>query len=125
MQNSHNHIFNGNLVPMQYIQGAVLSSLILNVPFIIHLTPICTQVYFWVLFYSSDLFVYSTQTTNYCCFIFLVYLVYVRCSLLFFFNNFLVIITFFPFRSKIDPPQMLYWDFVWNHIQFTCYSEKY
>ena len=71
MQNSHNHIFNGNLVvPMQYIQGAVLSSLILNAPFIIHLTPICTQVYFWVLFYSSDLFVYSTQTTNYCCFLF-------------------------------------------------------
>lgn len=77
---------------MPFIQGAILSSLILNASFIICLTSICTWVYFWLLFYSSDLFVYfSSKAINYCCFI-IYFSMLGPPSLLLFFSNFLVII---------------------------------
>lgn len=97
MQYSYNFFFfffYGNpVVTVPFIHETIPSSLVLNTSFIICLTSICTWVYFWVLFYSSDLFVYfSSKATNYRCFI--MYFSMLGLPSLFFFSNFLIIILF-------------------------------
>lgn len=113
MQYSYNFFsfffFHGNpVVPVPFIHGTIPSSLVLNASFIICLTSICTWVYFWVLFYSSDLFVYfSSKATNYRCFI--MYFSMLGPPSLFFFSNFLIIILFGIARN-------IYITYIWETL---------